>query len=57
MSALAQFFDMGGYARYLWPSYGITFLVLGLNIWWARRALAQAKEQARRRIAMRGDDR
>jgi heme exporter protein D len=57
MSALGNFFDMGGYAPYLWPSYGITFLVLGLNIWWALKALRQSQQAARRRIAMRGDDR
>jgi heme exporter protein CcmD len=57
MSALAHFFDMGGYAAYVWPSYGIAFLLLGLNVWWAHRALAQARHAARRRIAMRGEDR
>ena len=57
MKALYDFFDMGGYAPYVWPSYGITFLVLGLNVWWARRALAQARQAARRRIAMRSEDR
>jgi len=56
MNALASFFDMGGYAAYVWPSYGITFLVLGLNIYWAHRALAQARQAARRRIAMRGEN-
>jgi heme exporter protein CcmD len=57
MSALHSFFDMGGYAPFLWPAYGITFLVLGLNIWWAQRALRQAQQAARRRIAMRGEER
>lgn len=56
MKALYDFFDMGGYAPYVWPSYGITFLMLGFNIWLARRALAQARQAARRRIAMRGEN-
>jgi len=28
------FFDMGGYARFVWPAYGVAALVLtGLLIW------------------------
>jgi heme exporter protein D len=57
MSHFSDFLDMGGYAAYVWPSYGLTFLVLLLNIYWARRRFAQASEEARRRIAMRGEDR
>ena len=30
--SLQAFFDMGGYAAYVWPAYGITFLVLLLNV-------------------------
>ncbi|MGH8498369.1 MAG: heme exporter protein CcmD [Methylococcales bacterium] len=29
---LAEFFAMGGYAFYVWTSYGIAFVVLALNI-------------------------
>lgn len=29
---LAEFFAMGGYAFYVWTSYGITFAVLLVNI-------------------------
>jgi len=32
MSGLAAFLDMGGYARYLWPAYGLSMLVLVLNV-------------------------
>lgn len=28
---LTEFFDMGGYAVYVWPAYGLTLLVLYLN--------------------------
>jgi heme exporter protein D len=28
---LAEFFGMGGYAVYVWPSYGLALLVLYLN--------------------------
>lgn len=53
MKELADFFDMGGYAPYVWPSYVLTLIVLVLNIVWARRLLARSREEARRRLAMR----
>jgi heme exporter protein CcmD len=53
---MSDFFWMHGYAALVWPSYAITLIVLVLNIVWARRRLAQAREQARRRIAMRGGE-
>jgi heme exporter protein D len=28
----SEFFNMGGYAFYVWTSYGLTFVVLVLNI-------------------------
>ena len=53
MSPIADFLDMGGYAAYVWPSYVLTFIVVVLNIVWARRLLAKSREEARRRLAMR----
>ncbi len=52
---MTAFFRMGGYAQYLWPAYGITFAVVILNIVWARRALARARNEARRRLAVRDE--
>lgn len=49
---MSAFFSMGGYAAWVWPSYGITFVVLLLNVYWARNALRRAREEARRRIKM-----
>jgi len=53
MKTLSDFLDMGGYAGYIWPSYVLTFLVVVLNVVWARRLLARSREEARRRLAMR----
>jgi heme exporter protein D len=53
MNNLSEFFDMGGYAAYVWPSYVLTLVVVVLNIVWARRLLAKSREEARRRLAMR----
>ena len=52
---MSHFFAMGGYARYLWPSYGVTLLAVVLNIVWARGLLRRAKTDARRRLAMQSD--
>jgi heme exporter protein CcmD len=52
---MAQFLAMGKYAPYVWPSYGLTLLVVVLNIVWARRLLTQARIEARRRLAMQED--
>ena len=49
---MKEFLHMSGYAAYVWSSYALAIGVLVLNIWLARRELRQAREQARRRIAM-----
>ena len=54
---MSAFFDMGGYAAYLWPAYAVTLAVIGLNVYWARRALARARAEAWRRLGARGADR
>jgi heme exporter protein D len=52
---MTEFFHMGGYARYVWPSYGLTFAIVILNIIWARRALRLASAQARGRLALKAN--
>jgi len=50
-----DFLHMGGYARFVWPSYGLTLAIVVLNIVWARRSLARAATEARRRFAIKGE--
>jgi heme exporter protein CcmD len=52
---MMHFLEMGKYARYVWPAYGIVLAVTVLNVVWARRLLAHARNEARRRLAMLGD--
>ncbi|HWZ62959.1 MAG TPA: heme exporter protein CcmD [Steroidobacteraceae bacterium] len=52
---MSQFLDMGGYAWYVWPAYAVTFVVVALNVVWARRLLGNARAAARRRLAERGE--
>jgi heme exporter protein CcmD len=51
-----EFLQMGGYAKYVWPSYAVTFTVVVLNIIWARRSLARSQAEALRRLAMKGEE-
>jgi heme exporter protein CcmD len=51
---MREFFDMGGYAAFVWPAWGLTFIVVIMNIVWARRTLARSRQEAKRRLAIRG---
>lgn len=51
---MSAFFDMGGYAAYVWPSYAVTFAVVILNIVWARRLLKRARKEALHRLIIGG---
>jgi len=45
MESLAQFLEMGGYARFVWPSFGLTFAVLVGLLAVSRRALKGAEAE------------
>lgn len=49
---MQEFLAMGGYARFVWPAYAITFAAIFINIWSARRLLREAQSDARRRLAV-----
>ncbi len=54
---MKAFFDMGGYAAFVWPAYAVTLAVVVLNVFWARRARARSRAEARRRLQMQGEAR
>lgn len=47
---MKEFLDMGGYAFYVWSSFGITAVVLLLNVFITRAALRRARLDVRRRV-------
>lgn len=47
--SLGDFFDMGGYAAFVWPAYAVTLIVLIGNVLAARSSHRRAVEEARRR--------
>ena len=54
---LQNFFEMGGYARFVWPAYGLTALALIWNWWSARRSETEAQSAARRRNDLASENR
>jgi heme exporter protein CcmD len=48
----SDFWSMGGYARYVWPCFGFAGVVLGWNLWSARRVVVAARLRARRALEM-----
>ena len=51
---MSAFLSMGGYGAYVWPCIALAVAVLAWNALAARRAHAEAREQAMRRTAARG---
>jgi heme exporter protein CcmD len=49
---MSEFFEMGGYGKYLWPSFALGFGVVILNLVMALNSLTHAKQEARRRLEM-----
>jgi heme exporter protein D len=42
---MTDFWAMGGYAVYVWPAYGISFVVLAGVTWMTLRAHARARRR------------
>jgi len=49
-----QFWQMGGYARFVWPSFGLALAVIAWNVWSALAAHSRARARALRATAMAG---
>jgi heme exporter protein CcmD len=47
-----EFFAMGGYGAFVWPAFGLTFGIIVLNVFLARRAFESAAIEARKRVTM-----
>ena len=47
---MSEFLAMGGYGKYLWPAFALGFGIVVLNFVMAVNSLANAKQEARRRL-------
>ena len=45
---LQEFLTMGGHGVYIWLAYGITLLVLTINLWWPRYVRSRFIESEKR---------
>lgn len=45
-----EFLAMGGYAKYVWPAFGVTAIVLILNLLAARRQVRRTRERLQLRL-------
>lgn len=52
---LTDVLDMGDYGVYVWSCYGLTLAVLVLNVWLARRSLAEQLLHAKRRSKLNSE--
>ena len=46
----AKFFNMGGYAFYVWGTYSLAVVMLGLNVWLPIRELRRQQKQRKHDI-------
>jgi heme exporter protein CcmD len=56
---VADFLEMGGYARYVWTAFGLTTVVMVANYVAARRRYATTRDRLARKLARQlaaGDD-
>ena len=51
MNAIQSFFHKGGYAMYVWPSFGLSLFVLLANVWFVRWEYKRAVRDTARRVA------
>ena len=42
---MAEFLSMGGYAAFVWSSYGVTAVVLGALIWHSLRMMRRTERE------------
>ena len=52
---MSDFLSQGGYAAYVWGSYGLGLVLVVLEVWWLRRE--RSANEARVRRWMRLDER
>jgi len=47
----SEFWAMGGYGLYVWGSFGVTALLMALEVVWVKNARAQALSQVASELA------
>jgi heme exporter protein D len=56
--SFAAFLAMDGHGLYVWSAFGLTFLVLTLNLWlprWRRKSFVAQEQQIQKRNSLEGE--
>jgi len=53
---IAEFFHMGGYALYVWGSFGVTALLMIVEPWLVRRRHKAVVQRIRRMIRLKSEN-
>ncbi len=53
---MSEFWQMGGYAAYVWSAYALAAIVLVWNVISARASHAEARQRAERALQMESSD-
>ena len=55
---MGEFLEMGGYAAFIWPAYGLTFGMLALLAWFSLQGLKDTQNMFNRlSVAAENDER
>ncbi|HWQ38425.1 MAG TPA: heme exporter protein CcmD [Burkholderiales bacterium] len=54
--SVSEFFAMGGYALYVWGSYLVTAVVLGVEVWQLRRRSRTLRALTGRKVESEGSE-
>jgi heme exporter protein D len=54
---MSEFFDMGGYAAFVWPSYGVSFVILAGLLLLSLRDTKSKEAEVERLRALGADQR
>lgn len=52
----SAFWEMGGYAEYIWGSFGVTVLTIALELWFLRARRRAALTTIKRQIVANEDE-
>lgn len=53
---MGEFLEMGGYAAFIWPAYGLTFGMLALLAWFSMQGLKDTQNMFNRLSAAAEND-
>ena len=47
---MMEYLAMGGYAKYVWPAYGVSLVVLASTVWLVKRSFTATRQRVMRQV-------